>query len=351
MKTLAAIFRQPIGNLRSLGFVLITAIVVVFMLEVPPGDWYLNAQPITTGLAIYENPNYVYPPWSLLLFWPYYLLHVQGTRIAFVLILAFLAHRSGWSLGRFMAIIFCPIFLYSVGYTNIDLLVLTLPLVLWDTVREKSWAWLVWGLLLAVMLLKPQGAILVILYLFWQERQRWRELLYAVSLSSLILLPMSLLGSPPLLVQWLDNIMHPSEQNQLFWRINNLSLSQQFGFPIAALILLLGFGLLFALMRWRGKTWTKQHTWAGLLAVSSFLSPYMSLQSTIALFAFIPSWPSLGLQLLFAVFAGLFKSNVMLPQLWFLGLALASLWFAPNKADVQTEEGRSSEKVLLKTLD
>jgi hypothetical protein len=342
VNSLKTIFNQAIADYRSIAFVVLMAVVVVFMPQVPPGDWYLNAEPLTTGLGIYANPNYVYPPWSLILLWPYYFLHVAGTRILFVLIAAFLAHRRGWPLSRFLLILLCPIFLYSLGYTNIDLIVLTLPIILWDYAAEKKWAFGLWGLLLAVMMLKPQGSILIIAYFFWQYRQRWKELFFASLIAALIMLPISLLGSPPLLLQWLDNIQHPSEQNQLFWTINNLSLNNQFGFIPAALIIGLSYAALYGLMTWRGKSWTKHHSWASLLFASMFLSPYTSLQSTIAAFAFAPSWPASLLQFLFVILGAMNKGAILFPQLWFFLLALFALWFAPNTSKEKSEDSISA---------
>lgn len=345
MTRIRQIFSQPITDIRSLLLLALLLLVVVLMPEIPPGDWNLNAKPLTTGLQLYENPNYVFPPWVLLLFWPYYFANVIGTRIAFVLSAAFLAYRRSWSVGRFMLIVLCPIFLYSVAFNNVDLLVLALPLVLWDFVREKQWAWIAWGILFAVMLLKPQGALIAIPYLLWQERQRWPELVRAISLTSLIILPISLVGSPPLLLQWLDNIRFPSAQNQLYWGENNLSLNTKFGFSIALALITLGIVSLYSLMRWRGKTWAKHHTWGTLIFVSMFLAPYASSQSMIAPFAFVPSWQAYLLQVLYFAFPKAIEQSPIPAQVWFFLLALLALYFAPTQKDVVAVDAAKQSQV------
>jgi hypothetical protein len=98
------------------------------------------------------------------------------------------------------------------------------------------------------------------------------------------------LGSPQLIVQWLDNIRNPSAQNTFYWSINNVSLTSEYSVPGALLILASVSLILALLVRLRIVHWTRDHTLSSLLFASMFVSPYASLQSVSAALAFVPSW-------------------------------------------------------------
>jgi hypothetical protein len=153
-------FSLRLNHKFGLGIVIVIAMAVIF---VPPGptDWDLNTTPLFQGLNIYESRNYVYPPWSLILFWPYRWIMAAGTRVAVVLVIAALHSHRAWSIGRFLAVIMNPFFVFSMFYSNLDLLVLTLPILVWELSAKERWAWLSWGACLSFLLLKPQGALLV----------------------------------------------------------------------------------------------------------------------------------------------------------------------------------------------
>jgi hypothetical protein len=342
-----------VRDILLLVFMLIVMIIFAFPSE--SVDWALNAEPIQNGLSVYENPNYVYPPWSLLLFWPYYLLHGIGTRIAYVLVAAFLVYRLKWSLSDFLAIALSPSFLFSVNLTNSDLFVLSLPILLWHYVSPRKWAAFVWGLLLSFMLLKPQASLFIILYLLWRERSRPRELLLAFLISALITLPISLIGSPPLLLQWLQNILYPSPNNTDFWDWNNLSLSRQFGFFRAFLLIGGAYSLLYWLMRWRGKSWMLHHSWATALFSCIFLAPYASLQTIVGAFIFVPSWlGNILVYILILVSRLIFKQIYIVDIMegsnlpfWLFFFSLIYLWFAPSEtAKITGQAEVGVEKVV-----
>ena len=99
-----AIFTAPVASYRQWVVVGVVALLFVFMPQLPNNDWQRNAADIPRGLALYQDPAYVYPPWALLFFFPYYLLTAAGVRVVTVLVIGLLAQRRGWSLGQFLSI-------------------------------------------------------------------------------------------------------------------------------------------------------------------------------------------------------------------------------------------------------
>lgn len=320
------LFATPISNWQQGGIIFIIALSFIFFPQSPPSDWVLNTAGLwEDGLSIYKsNPNAVYPPWGSILLLPYYLLTAAGSRIASVMVIAWLCQRRRWSMMLFGAIILNPYFIYTMTKSNADILVLVLPILLWEASEGKRLQGLGQGLALSFLLLKPQGAILLIPYLLWQKREQWRELILPLSIVALITLPISLLGQPPLILQWLDNITNPSLQNQIWWAVNNLSLTAKINWlPTIALFLVIAY-FLRSLVQARRINWTNNHTLASLLALSMFLSPYTSNQAYSAALAFIPSWPLVGVEIIASFLPVAYFYSI--DDIWILHGN--SIWFA-----------------------
>lgn len=327
----------PIESLRHWGIIVLVAILFVFAPQVrPPNDWYRNTIGLALGLNIYQDPNAVYPPWALVFLWLYYLITAAGSRIASVLVLGWHASQQKWSLLHFLAMIASPFFLWTMGMSNLDVLVMILPVVLWEFSDRKTWHGLGKGLSLVILLVKPQGGFLMVLYLIWQSRQDLRKMLVPFLIALLAIVPVSLLGKPPLVLQWLDNLFyHPSSQNLTYWQINNVSLTALLGIWQGVCVFVVGLGGVIALMRSKHKPWERNHTYASIFLLSILLGPYASNQSVIVPLAFLPSWPALLIQyaLTFTLsYLGIYQKY---NALWALLLGLAALWFyKPNQNGV-----------------
>lgn len=280
-------------------FIILVALAFIGMPQKPQGtDWDLNTSGFWDDIprTYLNNENFVYPPWGIILMWPYFWVGAGGARVLSVLTIGWLVHRRGWPLSSFLAVILSPYFLLAMSISNIDVLVMVLPILLWEFGEGKKGQNVLRGLALSLMLVKPQGALPVVLFLVWKSRKDWRGLAVQLAVAAALLIPISLVGSPPLLAQWLDNILTPSAMNQGFWRYNNVSLTQKWGVWIAAGTLLLvasGFALLF---RKRPVAWNSNQTLAALILSSMLMMPYTSVQSLVAGLALIPSWPAFLLQ-------------------------------------------------------
>ena len=183
------------------------------------------------------------------------------------------------------------------------------------------------GFALSILLLKPQGAILIWLYLLWISRENWRGLIKPLVIVALLVIPISVIGSPPLFLQWLNNLVNSTPQNEYYWSVNNISLSSYLSPLSAVAVLIILFVLLLVVMRLKGKHWSKGHTLASLLLVSMFLSPYTSQQSFSSALAFIPSWGSFFIQSLALIVSfKIFDYWDFIPLL-ILTIGLASLYF------------------------
>lgn len=326
-----ALFTTPIDSRRHWGIIAVVALTFILTPQLTPNDWARNTAGLTNGLGIYRDPGYVYPPWGLILLWSYYLMTAVGARVASVLAVGWLAQSRGWSLARFGAIIAGPFFIWTMVLSNVDVLALLLPVVLWESVEGKRWEWLGRGVALAVLLVKPQGSLPIIAYWLWTNRHEWRGLIAPLLLVALVVVPTSLIGSPPLLLQWLDNIRNPSPVNQEFWAINNVSLSDHLG-PLPAVVIV-GATLtgLYALMRFRERPWTRNHTLSALFLVSMLLSPYASNQGVIVPLAFVPSWPAVLIQYTGALIGSFFEVYREFSAWWALLFGLSALWlFRPT---------------------
>jgi hypothetical protein len=327
IKLYKRIFFSPITSSLQWGIILLVAILFIFLPQSPPIDWDLNVKDLwVDGLNIYDNPNRVYPPWGLILLIPYYLLRAEGSRIASVLVIAWMSHSRGWNLSRFMAMVLCPYFQVTLAKSNIDILVFVFPVLLWEHVEKTRWQSVGRGLALSILLLKPQGAVLLWLYLVWKSRKEWQKLTVPFLIVAINVIPISLLGSPPLIIQWLDNINNPSPSNTYYWSNNNISLTRYFSIYQAAIVLSVLAILLLLLMRWRETDWSKEHTLSSLLQVSMFLSPYTSQQSYSSALAFVPSLGSFLVQNIVLLVTFIFSIYLENIPVWVLLNGIAALF-------------------------
>jgi hypothetical protein len=284
---------------QQIGVILFLAFLYLFLPQRPPIDWDLyNENFWSAGWHAYDNQTIVSPPWAFILMMPYYLMRAEGARAFSVLVIGWLAKRRSWSLSIFLAIILSPFFLVTMSKSNMDILVLVLPILLWESAQGTKWQTVGRGLALSLLLLKPQGAILICLYLLWTSRDDWKGLIKPMLIVAFLTIPISLVGSPPLILQWINNLVNPDPQNAFYWSINNMSFSSYYSLTATVVLLIVSFSILFAFMKWKMKRWTKEHTIASLLLVSMFLSPYASQQSFSSALAFIPSWASFFTQVL-----------------------------------------------------
>jgi hypothetical protein len=276
---------------------------------------------------------------------PYYLMRATGARFFSVLVIGWLSYRRTWSLAMFFAIALCPFFLVTMSKSNMDILVLVFPVLLWEAVLGTRWQTVGRGLALSILLLKPQGAILIWLYLLWISREDWKGLIKPLLIVTLVVFPISIIGSPPLFVQWINNLVHATPQNEYWWSVNNISLSSYLSPLTAVMVLIISFSLLLGFMRWKGRHWSNGHTLASLLLASMFLSPYTSQQSFSSALAFIPSWGSFFIQsLVLIVSFGFFDYWDFIPLL-ILTIGLASLYFhQPRSTKDDTREFHDQEK-------
>ncbi|MCC6803961.1 MAG: DUF2029 domain-containing protein [Anaerolineae bacterium] len=326
--SIAAIFTARIASYREWLFILLVAGLFVWMPQVPNTDWELNVSGIIDGAAVSHNPAYVYPPWALILFLPAYAWGAVGTRVLSVVIVGGLAQRRRWSLLMFFAVILSPLFLWTMTLSSLDVIILVLALLLWE--QTTRWQAISGGLALALLLLKPQVGILLALYWLWTLRRQRQRLLGTLGVAALITLPISLIGSPPLLAQWLTNILHPATGNVEYWLSNNLSLSSRFGLPVAVLVLALVFGLAHRLIRLRG-VWTSDYTISSLLTVSMLVMPYASSQSAIVPIGLHPSWRVTLLQYV-GVFGAYLLSAYAQADTWLiLAYVVVAMWLSSRR--------------------
>jgi hypothetical protein len=297
-----------------------------------PIDWDLNTIGFWSNFPnTYVNPNFVYPPWGLILMAPYQLMQAEGARFFSVLVIGWLVHQQKWPLSKFFAVVLSPYFIVAMLKSNMDILVLVLPILLWRRVEGTRWQNIGWGLALSLLLLKPQGALFIWLYLFWISRKRYKEFFLPLIIVALVCIPISLIGSPPLIIQWLSNIMHPSPQNSYYWSINNVSLTYKFTLPGAFLILICASLILIPIFRYTKLEWTNNRTISALLFISMFSSPYTSQQSISSALAFVPSWAANVVQTIGLIFALTTNSFYDYLPLWVLLFAISSfLLFIPH---------------------
>lgn len=200
-RNLRLLLTTPIHSPRHWGIILVAALAFIFLKPAEYSDWELNTGPLRDGLAAYQHESAVYPPWDLILLWPYYFLTGPGSRVASVLVVGWLAARCRWSLLRFFAIVLAPPFIWTMRLYNLDVLALLLPILLWEAAEGSRRQSLGRGLALLLLLVKPQGGYLLLAYLLWAHWRPWRAMMPLVALTLLVTVPISLVGSPPLFLQ------------------------------------------------------------------------------------------------------------------------------------------------------
>jgi hypothetical protein len=330
-------FLNPIISSQQKLVIVLIAILFLFMPQRYPIDWDLNTVGFWSDIPnTYKNPDFVYPPWGLILMLPYKLIQPEGARFFSVLVIGGLILHEKWSLSKFFMLVFSPYFLVTMSKSAMDILVLVLPILLWEKAAGTRWQTIAWGLAISISLLKPQAAIFIWLYYFWRCRQNWKEFIIPLGIVALFLIPISLIGSPPLIFQWIDNLTTPSLTNSSYWSMNNFSLTRIFHWWGAITILLI-CALVFILLAKNKKiTWTRNQSISAMFFLSMFLSPYTSSQSISSPLAFIPSWGSYLFQILCILLANyttIFLDNL---PIWILLLSITSLLlYIPQKEDIK----------------
>lgn len=323
------IFFTPITTRQHWGVILLVACLFIFLPQFPPIDWDLITGDFwPEGLNAYDNPGQVvYPPWGLIILVPYYLAGAEGSRVLSVLVIAWMSSRRNWSLSKFLALALSPFFLVTLSKSNLDILVYVFPILLWESAEDTRWQSVGRGLALSILLVKPQGAVFLWPYLLWSARKDWQGLIKPLLITAVLVIPISLYGSPPLVVKWLHNINNPNPLYEYWWSLNNLSLSTYYS-PIAAILILLSAFLgLAGILKWRGKPWSKGHTLSSMLIVSMLLSPYTSQQSFSSALAFVPSWGSFFVQNIVLAISFTFLDYLGYIPWWALLIGLATLYF------------------------
>lgn len=331
-------FFTPVASLRHWSIILLVALAFIFAPQFEYNDWERNTEGLHRGLNVYNNPDAVYPPWGIVLLWPYYFLTAPGSRIASVLVVGWLAARCRWSLVHFLAIVLSPFFIWTMLLSNMDILVLLLPVVLWEASRNSRWRVLGQMASLALLVIKPQGSFLLIGYWLWTHRASWRQLVLPCVVILALLAVTSLVGQPPLFLQWLDNLQHPSEDNQEFWANNNISMTSSLG--VWQAVIVMGVTLVCVAAVWRGSSrkWTQNHSYVVLLLSAMLLSPYTSNQSVIAALAFVPSVLGVLLQYVIVFGGAVLDLYLQHDTWWTLLLGVGMLWFYKLPNQVSADE-------------
>ena len=286
------ILRAAPSSPMQLLLVLLVSTFFLWMPQSPPSDWELNTRGFWANMpqTYLVNRDFVWPPWGLILLLPYYLMQAGGARVLSVLVIAWLTRARNWPLSHFFAIALSPYFLLTMAKSNIDILIIVLPTLLWEYSNGRRWAGVMRGFALGLLLLKPQCSSLIVIYLLWNGRREWKMLAQALATAAILIVPISLVGNPPLLVQWLSNLTQPSAQNRFYWTINNLSLTARLGWASGLGLVLLAVALFWLLWR-RGRiAWGRDQTLPALFLASMFAMPYTSMQSLAGALAFIPAW-------------------------------------------------------------
>jgi hypothetical protein len=331
--TVKELFITPIDNYRKSFIILYVAVIFIFVPQDLPTDWDLNTVGFWSDIPrTFKNPSFVYPPWGLILMLPYKFMRAEGVKFFSVLVVGWLAIRQKWSLLKFFAIVLSPYFLVTMFKSNMDIFVFVLPILLWEAAVGTRWQNIGRGSALSILLLKPQGAVFIWFYLIWNSREKWKELIIPFITVALVTIPVSLFGTPSLITQWLHNVTQPSEQNQLYWSSNNISLATRYTLPGAVLILISVSLILLLLVRLRKIVWSSNHTIASLLIMSMFLSPYASQQSISPALAFVPSWRAVVMSAAGLIWGSSDSRYFDILPLWVLILTVSSfLFFIPQK--------------------
>jgi len=297
VKLLKNIFLTPVSSRYQKLIILVVAILFIFLKENYPLDWDLNTRGFWSNFPYsYQNVNFVYPPWGLILMLPYKWMLPEGARFFSVLVIGALVIHNKWSLSSFLAIVLSPYFIVTLTKSALDIFVMVLPIYLWQISTGKRWQIPARGLAISLSMIKPQAAMFIWLYFFWKERKNWKSFIWPLVITVIIIVPISLVGNPPLVLQWIDNIRNPSTDNIYFWSMNNFSLTSGYTLLGAIGILSIIGGILNLLSRKKMILWSENLTIASLLYASMAVSPYTSQQSLSSAMAFAPSWFSFFLQ-------------------------------------------------------
>jgi len=295
---LKIIFLSSRISWKQFVIVLVIGLAFIWMPQQMPNDWELNTKYFWANISqtYIQHPNIVYPPWGLILLLPYYIIHAVGARVLSVFTMGWFIYKRRLPLLYFLFLVFSPYFLWTMLKSNVDILVIVLPILLWEYSEGKRWKNIIRGISFALLLIKPQCNILIIIYLLWQSRDEWKEEVKQLVITGLFIFPICFIGSPPLISQWFKNISSPSAQNQLYWAINNMSLTTKYGFLTAFGILFLLGLILFLLVKRKIVSWKDDQTIFFLLLCSMQFSPYTSQQSFAGALTFIPSWAGFIIQ-------------------------------------------------------
>ena len=344
------LWNRPISTLPHWGVILIIAVAVMFTPRmVTPDDWELSGAWLNEGVMIYQNhPDYLYPPWSLILFWPYAIAHTAGARFAFVMILGWLAYRCRWSLSQFFSIIFSPFFIFTIIFANVDLFCAVLPVLLLEWVSRPGWSawsrWLIKMVEIGLFLSNPQVGLFIFVFWLWRHRDNWRDLIVPGILLALICIPISLAGSPPLIEQWLYWVRNPPPIIEWRWAGNNVSMTVRTGIVVAVVVIAASMAALYLLMRRRGKRWTTNHSYSALSVAAMLISPYASHQGVLVPMCFVPSWKAIALQYVVSLSAYVLNIYQYFFPWWLLLFGLTALWFFDPRWGT-LEDSRPTETV------
>ncbi len=181
---------------------------------------------------------------------------------------------------------------------------------------------------------------MLLVYWLLRLRRQPRQLLMVLAVAVAITLPISLIGSPPLLAQWFANITQPNGENLDVWTSNNLSLSTRYGVAFAVPLVIVTFGGLYW---WLRRRWEADYSISLSLTASMLLAPYASNQSAIVPIGLHPSWRITGLQYLVTFSAVALNAYARVDDWMVLSLVILSITFAARSArpsiPVETIEG------------
>ena len=322
-----ALFFDPLRSGPQWLLVVLVSLLFIFA-PVIGDDWLLNTTGLENGLDLYRaNPDYVYPPWALILLWPYRWLGAAVTRVLIGLFTAVWVSWTGQSLSRYFAITFSAYFVFTLGFTNIDLFVTVLPIFLWYLDARPPWDIPVRTAGLLLLSLKPQSGLLLAVLLAWHFRSQWKRLLAPALITALVIVVPSALGSPPLFAQWIENLLDPTTINLARWQANNVSFTNGAGFLLAAAVTLTLVAALFLLFLRVGRPITRLHQYAAVPLVSVLLSPYASHQSLVGFAVLVPSWPAVLIQYAVMIVFILLETYQAAAGFWTLLFGLLYLWF------------------------
>jgi hypothetical protein len=325
------------------------AVGYLFMPQLPLNDWFRNASDLASGLRLYDNPSYVYPPWALILLFPYYVMGEAVSRALSILIITYYGHTHRWPIWRLVLICLAPACVWTLVLSSADILILLGAVVLWQQTPPRRWVSSgMRGLGIALLLLKPQVGLLLALYFLASLLRNKGALLRVLLVTAAITLPVSLLPDPsgqPLVVAWLNNIAVPSTENSGFWQSNNLSLSSRIG-PFAAFAIVgASLSTLYFVLQRRGG-WSREHSIASCLLVSMLMMPYSSNQSVIVLFVLLPAAPAVilnGAAMLTAAVLNLYAVS----DEWFtLGSVLLAMFLWHRQRAGQNKDATVSARTV-----